>query len=260
MLLAHAGSVGPACRAEPYAARVAVSVSLAPGVLRIPVMPMDLLNVFALIDDDGQVTLVDAGVRRSPPRILQALAEIGSAAQEVTRILVTHSHADHVGGLGRVVEQTGADVAAHIDDADDVRLGRGAPLDPSAPLARLRSRNVGSDATPVETELHDGDVLPVAGGVRVIHTPGHTPGHVSLLHEPTGTLITGDAIWNMNARRTWPVMAFCSDGALSQQTANRLGELEYSTAAFTHGPEIRENGREAIRSFLARPRGFRMLL
>jgi hypothetical protein len=64
----------------------------------------------------------------------------------------------------------------------------------------------------------------------------------------------------MNARRTWPVMAFCSDGALSQQTANRLGELEYSTAAFTHGPEIRENGREAIRSFLARPRGFRMLL
>lgn len=255
-----AGSVEAPPGRRPYAARMAVSVSLAPGVVRIPVMPMDLLNVFALRAEDGQVTLVDAGVKGSPPRILRALAEIGSAAQDVTSIVVTHSHSDHVGGLRGVVEQTGAAVAVHAHDADDVRLGRGAPVDPTSTIGRLRTRNVGADAAPVETELHDADVLPVAGGLRVVHTPGHTPGHVSLLHEPTGTLITGDAIWNMNARRSWPVLAFCSNRALTQRTAHRLGELEYATAAFTHGPEIRDRGREAIRSFLARPRGFRLLL
>ncbi len=236
-----------------------LTVSLAPGVVRIPVTPMDLVNVFAFRDADGQVTLVDAGLKGSPARILRALGEIGSAPQDVTRIIVTHSHVDHVGGLSRLVEQTGAQVAVHDDDADDVRVGRGAPLDPTTTVGRLRTRNYAADPAPVDTELHDGDVLGVAGGLRVVHTPGHTPGHVSLLHEPTGTLITGDAIWNMRSRRTWPVMSFCSSGVLTKQTAHRLGDLEYGTAAFTHGPEIRGDGRAAIRSFLAQPQGFRLV-
>lgn len=235
---------------------MALSVSLAPGVVRIPMMPADLLNVFAFRDDDGEVTLVDAGVKGSPPRILQALAELGSAPEDVTRIVATHSHVDHVGGLRRVVESTGARVAVHADDAEDVRSGRGAPLDPTTTVGRLRSRNSAATATPVDSELHDGELLPVAGGLRVVHTPGHTPGHVSLLHEPTGILVTGDAIWNMRWGRTWPVLSFCSNVVLTQQTAHRLGDLTYSTAAFTHGPEIRGTGREAIRSFLARPRRF----
>ena len=58
-------------------------------------------------------------------------------------------------------------------------------------------RNRGSVATPVDEVLVDGQLLDVAGGLRVLHTPGHSPGHISLLHEPTGVLITGDAIWNM---------------------------------------------------------------
>lgn len=235
---------------------MSLSVSLAPGLVRIPLLPADLLNVFALRDDDGQVTLVDAGLKGSPRRILQALAELGSAPSDVTRIVATHSHGDHVGGLRAVAEQTGAQVAVHDDDAEDVRVGRGAPLDPTTRVGRLLLRNSAADAAPVDTALRDGDMLPVGGGLRVVHTPGHTPGHVSLLHEPTGTLITGDAIWNVRSRRTWPVMSFCSNVSLTKQTAQRLAELEYETAAFTHGPEIRRTGRDAIRSFLANPRTF----
>jgi glyoxylase-like metal-dependent hydrolase (beta-lactamase superfamily II) len=239
---------------------MSVALAIAPNVFRVPVTPMDLINVFMLRDDDGQVTLVDCGLKGSPPRILGALAQIGSAPQDVTRIIATHAHFDHVGGLHDLATRTGAEVGVHGDDAADVREGRGAPLDQTALVGRIRHRNLGSAPCVVDAELSDGDVLAVAGGLRVVHTPGHTPGHISLLHESSATLITGDAIWNMNSRRTWPVMAFCTDGPLTKQTAHRLGELEYSTAAFTHGPEIRERGREAIRGFLARPRGFRMLL
>ena len=103
--------------------------------------------------------------------------------------------------------------------------------------------------------MADGELLD-GSALRVHHTPGHTPGHCSLVHEPSGTLITGDAIWNMRSRRTWPVLAFCTNAALTEQTATLLGDLEHTTAAFTHGPEIRGTGRAAIREFLAAPRAF----
>ena len=102
----------------------------------------------------------------------------------------------------------------------------------------------------VEHELHDGEVLPVGGGLRVIHTPGHSPGHVAFLHEDSRVLVTGDSIFNVLGLR-WSVRAFCTDFAMSQRTAHRLAEEEYAVAAFTHGPEIRDAPREAIRRFLA---------
>jgi hypothetical protein len=55
----------------------------------------------------------------------------------------------------------------------------------------------------------------------------------------------------MRSRLTWPVLAFCTDARLSQRTADTLGELEYEVAAFTHGPEIRDGARDAVRRFLA---------
>ena len=82
-------------------------------------------------------------------------------------------------------------------------------------------------SVPVVEELVDGQVLDVAGGLRVLHTPGHTPGHVSLLHEASGVLITGDAIFNMASRMRWPMAAVCTSARQNQQSAHVLGELEY---------------------------------
>ena len=64
-------------------------------------------------------------------------------------------------------------------------------------------------------------------------------------------VVTGDAIFNVLGLR-WPVKAFCTDFRMTQQTAHRLGELDYEVAAFTHGSELRSRPREAIRRFLLR--------
>src|SRR6476469_4066124 len=72
-------------------------VPLAPNVWRIPLV-RDLVNGFALRDDDGQVTLVDMGISRSGPKVLAALAAIGSSPSDVTRLVLTHAHPDHAGG------------------------------------------------------------------------------------------------------------------------------------------------------------------
>jgi glyoxylase-like metal-dependent hydrolase (beta-lactamase superfamily II) len=225
-------------------------VQLAPQVWRVATAPRDLVNTFVLVDDDGQVTLVDAGTKRAPKAVLAGLTHIGVGPSDVTRIVVTHAHPDHVGGLARLRGATGAAVAAHEREAAYVREGRGPVLDRSTLGGRLMRRSRSFSPTPVEEELVDGQVLDVAGGLRVLHTPGHTPGHISLLHEPSRVLITGDAISNMRGRMSWPMKMLCTDAAMTRRTADVLGEVVYDVAAFTHGPEIRAGAREAVRGFL----------
>lgn len=227
-------------------------VPLAPGVYRIPTAPWDLVSSFAFVDDDG-VTLVDCGLRAGPRHLFAALRAIDRTPEDVTTIVLTHAHNDHTGGLARVLHASGASVASHVDEADYVRRGREPQIDGGSWLGRLynllpldRFRGAA-----VDTELTDGDVIPAAGGLRVLHTPGHTPGHISLLHQPTGVLITGDAISNLYHLR-YPPPFWCSNAPLSRETADRLGELDFEIAAFTHGPEIRHGARDAVRDFLAR--------
>lgn len=232
------------------------AIRLAQDVWRVPTAPMDLVNSYLLRNDDGSLALIDTGVKGAGKRILAAIAEIGSDPSQVTTILLTHAHSDHAGGAREMTQRTGRGTTVHEDDAEFVRSGTGTPLDPSVRLGRLLKRNMASDPAPVERTLTDGEILPIAGGLQVHHTPGHSPGHISLLHPDSGILITGDAIWNVRSRRTWPVLAFCTNVALTAQTAQKLAELDYTTAAFTHGEPIPGQGRAAIRAFLASPRRF----
>lgn len=229
------------------------TVALAPGVWRVPLL-RDYINGFVFRDDDGQVTLLDMGLPSHGPRLLAALDSIGSSTADVTRLLLTHAHADHMGGTAHVAERTGLGVGVHADDATYVRNGESAPQEAVGLLGRLLhlvSPGPGLTPVPVAAELTDGQLLPVAGGLRVVHTPGHSPGHAAFLHEPSGVLVTGDSIMNPIGLR-WSPKSLCSDFRMSRRTAHRLAELDYSVAAFTHGPEVRDRAREHIRSFLAR--------
>lgn len=227
----------------------APAVPLVPGVWRIP-LARDFVNGFILRDDDGQVTLVDMGLKQSGKKVMAALASIGSGPSDVTRLLLTHAHPDHAGGAAYVARETGQDFGIHEADADFVRRGVSPPRDQSFLLGRLlgRAKN-GFPPVSVGETFTDGQVIPFAGGIQVVHTPGHSPGHASYLLQDSGVLITGDAIFNVRGLR-WPIKSFCTDFRMTKQTAVRLAELEYETAAFTHGPHLSDRPREQIRRFL----------
>ena len=219
------------------------AVALADGVWRIPTSAGDLVNSYAFRDPDGTVTLVDAGLGPAWARrkLRAGLGAIGARPGDVRRIVVTHAHIDHVGGLASIVEQTGADVLTHEREAVYLRDGK---------VPRMRTGLSGSfGPVAVAEDFLDGSLLPVAGGLRVIHTPGHSPGHVSLLHEPTGVLVTGDALYNLRGLRHPPGW-LCTDPELSRKSADALGDLDFEVAGFAHGPEIRHGAREAVRAFL----------
>lgn len=230
------------------------AVLLAPGVWRIPLLG-DFVNGFMFRDDDGQVTLVDMGLKRSGATVMAALASIGSGPSDVTRLMLTHAHPDHAGGAAHVARETGRGIGIHEGDAQAARTGFSPPRDDTLRLGRLANRLGGGrkDFEPlaIAETFADGQVVPVAGGLEVIHTPGHSPGHAAYLHRSSGVLITGDSIFNVHGLR-WPIKALCTNFRLTTQTAHRLAELDYTTAAFTHGPELRVNPREEIRRFLAR--------
>lgn len=214
-------------------------------------MPADLVNSFAFREEDGTVTIVDAGTKSARRRILRGLASVGILPEHVKQVVVTHAHSDHVGGLAKLLDVTEARVVTHERDAIFLREGRPPHRDPARSGGRIRRKLVDRTFGKVEVseEFRDGSVLPVAGGLRVVHTPGHTPGHVSLLHESTGVLVTGDAVFNVRGLRYSPGW-LCTDSALSRKSADVLGDLQYEVAAFTHGAEVRQHAREAVRAFL----------
>ncbi len=229
------------------------AVALAPGMWRVPLL-RDYINGFVLRDDAGRVTLIDMGLPGHGPKLLAALDWIGSSPADVTRLLLTHAHPDHIGGAAHVAHETGLGMGVHEDDAGYVRTGTLPPQVAVGLLGRLLhlvTPDLEPDPMPVAEELVDGQLLPVAGGLRVVHMPGHSPGHVGFLHEPSGVLVTGDAIMNPVGLR-WSPKSVCSDFRMSQRTAHRLGELDYRVAAFTHGPEVRDQPREKVRRFLVR--------
>lgn len=230
------------------------AVQLADGVWRVPTAPADLVNSYLLADDDGSLTLVDAGLKNAHRRVLAALEQLGKQPGDVQRILMTHAHSDHAGGLAGAREATGGRVLAHEVEAPFLRTGTVPPSQNG--LVRLLNRAPGGGFAPVDVEqtFADGDVLPHAGGVTVVHTPGHSPGHCSFLLGDRGVLITGDAVFNVRGLR-WSPSFFCTDVPLSRRTAARLGDLDFSVAAFTHGSHVSSGAREALRAFVVgRPR------
>ena len=172
------------------------------------------LNVCALVDGPG-VTLVDAGLPGVLPTLAACLEGIGLGLTAVRRVIVTHSHVDHVGGLPEIVAATGAEVWAHRADAGIID-GTVAPPDTSALTASLRGRldvlladlapakrelvlrMAGSvyptEHVPVDLRLEGGEELAVLGGCRLLHTPGHTPGHLALFLPALGLLVAGDLL------------------------------------------------------------------
>ena len=116
------------------------AVAVAPGVFRIPTVGSWAVNSFALLDDDGSVTLVDTGVERAPARIVAGLATLGKHPADVQRIVLTHAHPDHAGGAKEMAARTGAPIAVHADDAGFVESGESPPNDGSSTVGRLFAR------------------------------------------------------------------------------------------------------------------------
>lgn len=215
-------------------------------------------RVYAITDPDG-LTIIDAGMARAADRILAQLATAGYQPGDVKRILVTHAHPDHVGGLPALQARTGAAVIASRLETPIVE-GRAAqqyvPLARLKPLDRLMrgGREAGTTlpSTPVSRALEDGELLPeVMGGLQAILTPGHTPGHTAFWQPQRRVLFCGDALMHF-FRLSGPFQAFSSDLAAIGPSIRTIADLQPEVVCFGHGAPLLQDAPRLLQEFAAR--------
>ena len=208
-------------------------------------------------DESGEasVTVIDAGWRHFHNRpVLNYLRRLGYGPDSVRRLIATHWHPDHVGGMAGLQRTTGATVAAHRVEAAYLsgasRQPMPNPINPMwlRPLLWPLFTPLNPPTFAVTTPLDDGDTLPLLGGARVIHTPGHTPGSISLHFPNEGVLLVADAVQRYQDRLTLPSRWFSSDMTAAKESVRKLAELDFEIICFSHFQPMRRGARTALRS------------
>ena len=211
---------------------------VAPGVWQITGFPRHAINAYLTGD-----TLVDAGTRYFARRILAAIER-----HPIAEVVLTHCHPDHQGSVHQVCQRLGVPLACHAGDAAAMEGCQ--PMAPQSSAIRLSTRVWAGPPYQVTRVLAEGDIVAAAAvagataaGFQVLHTPGHTPGHVIFFRESDRVAIVGDVARNMSfvTLRTGlrePPRVFTVDQSENRRSIRRLAELRPATILFGHGPPL----------------------
>jgi glyoxylase-like metal-dependent hydrolase (beta-lactamase superfamily II) len=215
---AEAGGVGAAQRYAWLENLLPPVEEVRPGLWSIPVPWPDSslrYTLAYLVSGRGGPALIDTGwpTDHGWDALAERVAQTGHDVTELRYVLVTHAHADHLGLAGRVREASGALVGMHPAETNVLlhRVGRqewrgrlsawlgarGAPDDQRNEIADLMSGAVAFHArlARADFDIEDGGLPLGAGtGLRAVHTPGHTPGHLCFYDERSDVLLTGDHV------------------------------------------------------------------
>lgn len=204
----------------------------------------------------GGITLIDSGHPRDAGTILQTLRQHGYADHSVRRIIVTHADLDHTGGLAQLKRATGAQVACHAVEKRFLEHPgeRQAAFWPLRPLIWAITWLPAYQCTPVTPDelVVDGQLLPE--GFTVVHTPGHSPGHISLLHREKRFLICGDALVNTRDKLRVNVGLFTTDKENAQRSVWKLAKKygdDFEAMVFGHGSPILQNGGKKVKALVS---------
>lgn len=212
-----------------------------PVIEGVHIIQMGFANAFLIEADDG-LTLIDAGYPDKEVAVFETIRELGRSTDQLKHLIFTHGHPNHIGSAARIVRQTGARTYMHPLDIPLAESG--GPFRPLRPAPGLLRRMLCKfffdpakrmEPIAIDQSLKPGEILPVAGGLEVIHTPGHCAGHVALLWRPGRMLFAGDVCMNIVGLSDPIGFENQEEGRASQR---KLASLSFEAAGFGHGRPI----------------------
>jgi glyoxylase-like metal-dependent hydrolase (beta-lactamase superfamily II) len=201
-----------------------VATPVAEGAVRWNRVNLGFVSAYILVRD-GAAAVVDTGVEGSEDDIENALTAIGLEWGAVQHVILTHRHPDHAGS-----------VAAVLDRAREAQGYAGAEDLPS--IAAPRELRVAADGD---------DVF----GLRIVTTPGHTKGHISVLDAIGGVLVAGDALNTANGKATGPNPDFSEDMKAANASVAKLAQLRFDTLLVGHGDPVEGDAQASVAALVS---------
>jgi glyoxylase-like metal-dependent hydrolase (beta-lactamase superfamily II) len=248
-------------------------MKVAPGVemLGLPAMLMNGPGSLypTLLWDGRDAVLVDAGLPGMAPLFLEAITRVKVPLKNLTRIIITHHDLDHIGSLGDL--QTSVphriEVLAHANEVPYIQgeripvkmtpemvaqMGKHMKNLPEEHRQGMRSmyEKLKEQKLKVDRTLADGEELPYCGGIRVLYTPGHTPGHICLYLEMSRTLIAGDALFVESGRLEAAPAFINADISKAFESLKILARYDIANVIAYHGGLFQDHPNARIAEIL----------
>ena len=221
-------------------------MDLLPGVKIVDTVgfrnrPPYSMNVLLVEGGPGDYMLLDTGTPGNASNILNFLKRENVEPGALKSIVITHVHADHCGSGKEIKSATNAKVMAH---EVEIPFIEGEEV---YPQKNGMEREVAFEPFSVEVGLKDGDWLDYLGGLQVIHTPGHTPGHIVLYSPSKRILFCADLLGNVEDKLKPPPDYYTLDIPELNRSIKQVAELDFDILIPYHGLPIMSNGRDRVR-------------
>jgi glyoxylase-like metal-dependent hydrolase (beta-lactamase superfamily II) len=241
---------------------------LASGIemLEVSAVIMGKVDVIypTLVWDDNTAILVDTGYPGQMVLIREAIEKAGVPFTKLTHIILTHQDIDHIGCLPALLNESSQSVevlATEVEkpyiqgekrllkislEAIERAVQSLPPEVPEAMRKAFRAALENPPKGPVDKTIADGENLPYCGGMTVINTPGHTPGHICLYHHPSKTLIAGDAMRVIDRQLLGPDPHATLDMTEAIKSLKKLLAYDIENVICYHGGLYKKNVNQQI--------------
>jgi len=228
--------------------KIADNVAMLPLMATVPGREMALYMTLAW--DDSNLVLIDAGIPEQAQAIAKLIADAGFDAKNLTHIIITHQDMDHIGSISELQKiAPNARLLAHCDEAPYMD-GRKTPVrlagllenyDTFPPEAQAqideykKSIEAGEFRLKIDQELMDKEVLPICGGIEIVHTPGHMPGHIALFLQQSRIMVCGDAANIEDGQISGPNPVHTPDMEMGMQSVEKIKGYPLAGIVAYHG-------------------------
>jgi glyoxylase-like metal-dependent hydrolase (beta-lactamase superfamily II) len=207
-----------------------------------------VLNPTLVWDEDAAV-LIDTGMPGLWGQIRAAMESVGVTLDKLKAVILTHQDLDHIGGISEILRESDGRIKVYAHEMDQPYIEGDLPLiktDPNrmdkmleALPEDVRRQAIALLQNPpkakVDATLADGEELPYCGGIQVIYTPGHTPGHISLYLKRSKVLVAADAMVSSDGILAGPVRQTTLDMEEAQRSVAKFVPLDIESVICYHG-------------------------